>query len=148
MEQRERTSNPKSSRIEEKLDKLADDIKKLPDKRKNKLKELLDKRAHSSQEAAVLLGISFSTLRRLMKSGEIKFFRVGRGIRISAEEIERLGNSVTLQEAADILGVHSFTIRRLIKSGKLRAHRIGRPYRIARSDLELLMKSETKGSSE
>ena len=153
MESRKRSSNNENSGIKQKLDKLADDIKKLPPERQDRLKDLMGKRAYSTENAAKQLGISVSTLRRFIKVGVIEYFRVGNRIRFSSDEIERFGNVVNLKEAADILGVHALTIRRLIKSGKLRAHQIGRPYRIAISDLELFMQSEkssdtTKGHKE
>lgn len=140
MESRKRASHHEDGGINKKLDKLANDIKKLPQERKDRLKDVINQRAFSPQDASVMLGISLSTVRRLMKAGEFKFFRIGtKRIRISAEEIERFGNSVTLREAATMLGVHELTIRRLIKSGRLPATRIGRPYRIAIADLNSIM---------
>lgn len=143
MESRKRASHHENSRIKQKLDKLANDVKKLPQERQDELNKVINQRAFSPQDAAPMLGISLSTIRRLMRTGEIKFFRIGtKRIRISSEEIERFKNSVTLGSAAKILGVHGYTIQRLIKSGKLPATRIGRPYRIAISDLEQFMKSQ------
>jgi excisionase family DNA binding protein len=142
MESRKRSSNNENSGIKQKLDKLADDIKKLPPERQDRLKDLMVKRAYSTENAAKQLGISLSTLRRFIKSGAIKYFRLGKRMRISADEIEKFGNVVNLKEAADILGVHPLTVNRLIKSGRLKAYRIGRPYRIAISDLEQFMQSE------
>ena len=142
MEPRKRAPNDKG-RIAEKLDKLADDIKKLPNERKDMLKEVIHQRAYSSKDAAALLGISLSTIRRLMALGEIKFFHIGKKrIRIAADEIERFGNSLTLGASAKMLGVHNVTIRRLIKSGRLKATKIGRPYRIAIDDLESIMEGD------
>lgn len=143
MESRKRASSFSKGRIEEKLDKLANDIKKLPEERQDKLNSLINKRAYSTKDAAAQLGISVSTLRRFLRAGVISFFRVGPRIRFSSDEIERFGNVVNLKQAADLLGVHPLTVTRLIKSGKLQAHRIGRPYRIAISDLEQFMQSET-----
>lgn len=139
MAQRKRTPNNENGSVEKKLDKLADDIKKLPKTRQDQLKDLLGKRAYSPQDAVSMLGISMSTLRRLMHSGVIKFFRIGRRLRIAYDEIERFRNTVNLEEAAKILGVHPQTIRRMIVSGKLPAFRIGRPYRIAVADIEKIM---------
>lgn len=143
MEPRKHPSHNEDGSIVRKLDKLADDIKKLPEDRQDKLKELISKRAYSTKDAAAQLGISVSTLRRFLRAGVISFFRVGPRIRFQADEIERFGNVVNLKQAADILGVHPLTVTRLIKSGKLKAHRIGRPYRIVISDLEKFMQSET-----
>jgi excisionase family DNA binding protein len=142
MESRKRTPHNENGGIKQKLDKLADDIKKLPEERRDKLKDLIEKRAYSTQDAAKQLGISVSTLRRFIRSGVIAYFRIGKRIRFSADEIARFGNVVNLKEAANILGVHPLTVRLLIVNGKLPAHKIGRPYRIAISDLELFMKSE------
>jgi len=143
MESRKRSPHNKDGGIKKKLDKLVDDIKKLPTERQDKLKDLMAKRAYSTRDAAAQLGISVSTLRRFIKAGVISHFRVGPRIRFSADEIKRFGNVVNLKEAADILGVHTLTIRRLITSGKLPAHQIGRPYRIAISDIEKIMESGT-----
>lgn len=140
MESRKRASHPKGGSIDKKLDKLADDIKKLPRNRKSKLEELISNRAYSTKDAAASLGVSFSTVRRLMKNGEINFFRIGNSVKITASEVDRFSNMVNLQQAADILDVHAITIRRLIISGKLPALRIGRCYRIATSDIEKIMK--------
>lgn len=143
MESRKRPSNNEDGGIKKKLDKLAEDVKKLPPERQDRLKDLIGKRAYSTENAAKQLGISVSTLRRFLKAGVIAYFRVGNRIRFSSDEIERFGNVVNLREAADILGVHTLTVTRLIKSGKLPAHRIGRPYRISITDLEKFMESDT-----
>lgn len=139
MEQRKRPPHDEG-RIAKKLDKLADDIKKLSPERKEVLQEAITQRAYSPKDAAVLLGISLMTVRRLMASGKLKFFRIGtKRIRISADEIEPYTNTVNLCDAAKILGVHDLTIRRLIKSGRLRAIRLGHFYRIANADIEHIM---------
>jgi excisionase family DNA binding protein len=146
MESRKRASNPKNGSIKKKLDKLAEDIKKLPQDRKEKLKELIRNPAYTTKEAADRLGVSFSTVRRLMKTGEFKFFRVGNSVRIASSEVDRFFNMVTLKEASGILGVHEITIRRLIKSGKLPSFRIGRCYRIDISDIEKIMQEDTQNA--
>jgi len=142
MESRKRTPHNENGGINAKLDKLAEDIKKLPTERQDKLKGLIGMKAYSTQNAAIMLGLSVSTLRRLIRNGEIKFFRLGTRIRIDANEIERFGNMVNLKQAADILGVHGLTIRRMIKSGSLKAIKIGRPYRIEISEIERIMQVE------
>ena len=148
MASRKRAQNNENGSITEKLDKLADDIKALPKSRKEVLKDFIGKRAYSAKDAAKMLDISYSTIRRLMHAGVIKFFRINTRIRISSEEIERFANAVNLKEAAKILGVHPFTIWRMIKSGQLKASRIGRPYRISITDLEQIMKSESNITQE
>ena len=143
MESRKRTPSIKGSvDIEAKLDKLAEDISHLPDNRKEELKEMLHKKAFSVQDTAGILGISVATLRRLMRSGRIEYFRITNRIRIPAEEIERFQSNLTIGETAEILNVHPETVRRLIKSGRLPAVQIGRPFYIALADLKKLMESE------
>ena len=147
MEPRKRAPNDEG-RIAKKLDKLAEDINNLPQERQDIIKEVIHQRAYSSKDAAALLGISLSTIRRLMALGEIRFFHIGkRRIRIAADEIERFGNSLTLGASAKMLGVHNVTIRRLIKCGQLKATKIGRPYRIAISDLERVMEGNLENAN-
>ena len=124
MESRKRSPHNKDGSIKKKLDKLADDIKKLPTERQDKLKDLMTKRAYSTRDAAAQLGISVSTLRRFLKAGVISHFRVGPRIRFSADEIKRFGNVVNLKEAADILGVHTLTISALLQAVNFRRIRL------------------------
>jgi len=146
MASHERTPNSES-RIKEKLDKLCDDIEALPQHRQKKLRDLLEKKAYSCQEAADLLGISLSTIRRLIEKGHIKSFRIGSLIRVSSEEIERFGmaeDMINLAEAAKMLGVANVTIRRMMRSGKLEGFRVGMkgPWRISIQSIEKLMRGE------
>lgn len=144
MEQRKRSSRHEDGSIARKLDKLASDIKKLPPARRDKLKEVVERRAYTTQEVANILGVSYSGLRRYLLSGEIKFFRTGlRGIRISADEVERFSNLVTMKTAAEMLGVAQLTLKKLVASGRLKAYRIGRPYRISKTDIDEFMKGES-----
>lgn len=81
--------------IEERFDKLARDIKKLPPNRIEVLERLLtsmSKQVVSLREAAEILGVSVDTVRRAIKSGSIRAFQINKGgsYRISIEEIERL----------------------------------------------------------
>lgn len=150
MEPRKRTppskkssiENKRQEKVDEKLNKLAEDVKKLPPERQARFKELLTKKAYTTEEAAKQLGVSISTVRRLMRAGKIAFFKVGPRIRISLSEIDRYGDCVTLKQAADILGVHKLTVTKLIKTGQLPAHRVSWPYRIYISDLEKFMESQ------
>lgn len=80
--------------LEERLDKLADDIKQLPPDRIEALERLvisMSKRAVSLREAAEILGVSVDTIRRAIKSGSLKAFQINKGgnYRIPIEEIER-----------------------------------------------------------
>ena len=147
MASHERTPNAES-RIKNKLDKLADDIEDLPQPRKKKFRELLEKKAYSCQEAAILLGISLSTIRRLIAKGHIKSFRVGNLLRVSQEEVVRFGageDTINLLEAAKMLSVATVTIRRMMRTGKLEGFRVGMrgPWRISIKSIEDLMKGES-----
>ena len=82
------------SSIEERLDKLAKDIKRLsPDRIKalEKFLQSLSKKAISLKEAAEMMGVSKDTIRRAIKTGKLKAFQLNEGgnYRISLEEIER-----------------------------------------------------------
>ncbi|WP_445184581.1 helix-turn-helix domain-containing protein [Pseudonocardia sp. Cha107L01] len=46
--------------------------------------------AYSAAELAELIGVSDETIRRWIKNGDIKAFRIGRTVRIPAEELERI----------------------------------------------------------
>ncbi len=91
------SSDNEARSIDERLDKLAEDIKKLPPDRIEALERLvgqMSKKAVSISEAAVLLGVSIDTIRRAIKSGSVKAFQItARGnYRIPIEEIERFMN--------------------------------------------------------
>lgn len=88
------SSDDEDRSIEERLDKLAEDIRKLPPKRiaqLEKLIETMDKKVLSIREAAQILGVSQDTIRRAIKSGSLRAFQINeRGTyRIPTEEIER-----------------------------------------------------------
>lgn len=82
----------------------------------------------TAKQACAILDVSIQSLRRAISIGEIKTVRLGRYLRIPAEEIQRLtkGESALLnvQEASDLLNVSVFVIRALIKSGKIDAFRL------------------------
>jgi excisionase family DNA binding protein len=46
-----------------------------------------------------MLGVGYSTLRKMMKDGEIKFVRLGGRVLIPRSEIERVTTIATLQGA-------------------------------------------------
>jgi excisionase family DNA binding protein len=112
------------------------------EKRKIVLEELREKGLYDTKEAMALLGVSQQSLRRAIKSGRIKTVRLGRLLRITSEELEKLvrGDKVllTAQEAAEILGVSTFMIRELIKSGKIDAFRLANkgPFKIPKSEID------------
>lgn len=147
MEPRKRTSHAKDGSIDKKLDKLADDIKKLPNRRKKLLEDLMKDRLYDSKEACEILGISLPSLRRAIQLGRIKTIYVGKFLRIPAAEINRLveGQDVlNVKEAADILNVGVAMIRSLIKSGQMEAFRLADAghFKIPRKEVERFMKGE------
>lgn len=102
MESRFDSSGNEKRSIDEQLDELALSIRKLPKHRKKHLQELMEKKVYTVEETAELLHVAPITIRRAIKAGKIKAFRVGPGIRsplrISFIEIERLLGSDTLSE--------------------------------------------------
>lgn len=142
MEQCKRSSHTKSSRIKQKLDKLAEDVKNITSERQEALKELMNKRLYTSEEAAELLGLSFPSIRRAITIGRLKIVRVGRFVRIPAHEIERLlqesEGTLSVSEAAKILNINPTMVRLLIKRGELKGFRFadaGR-FRIPKNEVE------------
>jgi excisionase family DNA binding protein len=82
------------SSIDERLDKLAEDIKKLPHSRIKTLEKFvhsMGKKAISLKEAAEMMGVSKDTIRRAIKSGRLKAFQINKAgsYRVALEEIER-----------------------------------------------------------
>jgi excisionase family DNA binding protein len=80
--------------LKERLDKLAEDIKKLPPERIESLEKLIrasKKQVHSIQDVADILGVSKDTVRRAIKAGRLRAFQlVPRGMMyISQEELDR-----------------------------------------------------------
>jgi excisionase family DNA binding protein len=142
MESRKRPSRYEDGNINEKLDKLADDIKKLPAHRKKLLEDLMKKRLYDSKEVCEILGISLPSLRRAVQIGKIKTVHVGRLLRIPAEEIERLIKDdeglINVKEAANLLNVRPGTIRSFIKAGKIKAFRLADagPFKLHISEIE------------
>jgi len=126
MEQRERPSDPKGS-IKERLDRLAKDVKRLPDRRKEMLEELMKKKLLDTPEVCEILGISQPTLRRAISCGRIKAVKIGRLLRFSADEIYRLmqesEQTITPLELSEVLGCKLDIIRRALKTGKIKGFR-------------------------
>lgn len=131
MESRKRSSHATKTRIE-----------KGGEVRKQLMADLRKKRLYDSYEVCELLGISLQSLRRAIALKKVKTVRLGRFLRIPAEEVERIiqGESalLTVAEAAELLNISAFTIRLLIKSGKIKAFRLANkgPWKIAKSDIE------------
>jgi excisionase family DNA binding protein len=82
--------------MKERLDKLAEDIKKLPPERIERLEKVVNSMANrqavSLKEAAEILGVSIQTLRRAIRSGDLKAFQIVKAgnWKVPIDEIERL----------------------------------------------------------
>lgn len=98
-------SDDEASGIDKRLDKLAEDIKKLPKDRVDTLERLVktltkleessakaSKKTIGIKEAATILGVSRDTIRRAITAGTIKAVRLSKqgNWLISLEEIERV----------------------------------------------------------
>jgi excisionase family DNA binding protein len=127
MESRKRAPHVKGV-INTNREKVIDDLKK------NSL--------YDTKEACEILDISTQSLRRAISIGKIKTVRLGRYLRIPAEEIQRLtkGESALLnvQEASNLLGLSEHTIRAYIKAGKINAFRLAStgPFKIPKSEID------------
>jgi excisionase family DNA binding protein len=138
MESRKPTQgNEESERIEQ--------VKKLSEERSQFLEDLAKNRLYSSVEVCKILNISIPSLRRAIKLGRVKTIRVGKFLRITADEVNRLiGSQKTLsvKEAADILNVGVIMVRNLIKEGSIKAVRLADkgPWRIAVEEIEKFTK--------
>jgi excisionase family DNA binding protein len=80
--------------MNQRLELLTEEIKKLPPEKIEQLERLvrsLGKRALSLKEAAQMLNVSPDTVRRGIKSGSIKAFRLNKSgdYRISIEELDQ-----------------------------------------------------------
>ena len=96
MESRKRKKRSDEDRsIDARLDKLAEDIRKLPLDRIDKLEKLIhsmgEKKVLSIKEAAEILDVSVDTIRRAIKSGSLKAFQINKAgnWKITIEELER-----------------------------------------------------------
>ena len=95
MESRKREKrDEKNSSLKERLDKLAEDIRRLPPNRVDQLERLIHtmgKKVVSIKEAAEILDVSRDTIRRAIKAGSIKAIQLNREgtWRITIEELER-----------------------------------------------------------
>lgn len=122
-------------------------IKKLSEERNQFLEDLSKNRLYSSLEVCKILNISLPSLRRAIKLGRVKTIKVGKFLRITAAEVNRLiGSQKTLsvKEAADLLNVGVIMVRNLIKEGSIKAVRLADkgPWRIAVEEVEKFTKGE------
>jgi len=148
MESRFSPQDNKDSGINEKLDKLAEDVKKLPEDRAERLQELMGKDSYSIKEIAEVLGVDYHSIRRAVAKGTLKSFKVGpKTIRIPRSELEKYvqgKRAVSVAEAATILGVAPLTIRRHIDNGKIKAFRFTKrgPWLIDEAEIQRIMSVE------
>ncbi len=95
MESRKREKRSDEDRsIAERLDKLADDIRKLPPDRVDQLEKVMqsmEKKVLSLKEAAQILGCSIDTIRRAIQSGSLRAFQINKAgkWKILTEELDR-----------------------------------------------------------
>jgi excisionase family DNA binding protein len=120
-------------------------VKKLSDKRNQLLEDLTKNRLYDSVEVCKILKISIPSLRRAIKLGRIKTVYVGKFLRITAQELERLigsQNTLSVKEAANLLNVGVTAVRNLIKDGSIKALRLADkgPWRIPFEELEKFTK--------
>lgn len=89
------SSDDEDRRLDERLDKLARDIKKLSPDRVRQLEKLVKsmgkKEVVSIKEAAEILGCSVDTVRRAIQTGSLRGFQINKmgNWKIPVEEIER-----------------------------------------------------------
>ena len=125
--------------------KNVDEVEKLAASRNQKLEDLAKNRLYTSAEVCKILNISIPSLRRAMKLGRIKTIKLGRFLRIKAEEVERLvgsQNTLNVKEATALLNVGVTLVRTLIKDGSIKAVRLADkgPWRIAFEEIEKFTK--------
>lgn len=95
MESREHPERDEEDRsIKERLDRLADEIRNLPEHRIKALEKLvrsMDTKVYSLKEAAKILGVHVDTVRRSIKAGKIKAIQMVKegNWKITHEEIDR-----------------------------------------------------------
>ena len=87
-------SDDENSRLKKKLDKLAEDIKKLPPERIDQLEKFvhpMGKKVASLKEVAAMVDVSVDTVRRAIKSGGLKAFQINKSgnWKILIEEVEQ-----------------------------------------------------------
>jgi len=128
MESRLTPQDNTKGRIAKKLDKLAEDIKKLPKHRLKSLKEHMEKDSYSLTEFAKKLGVHYQTIQRAVLSGKLKSFKIGgKTIRIPRKELDKYVDgkrAYSVAEVAKKFGVIPVTIRRHIAKGQIKAFRL------------------------
>lgn len=94
------TKMTSSKKIKQRLDKLTEEIRKLPLEKIDQLEKLLNamgKKVISIKEAAEILDLSTDTVRRAIKSGSLKAFQLNKmgNWKIPIEEIERFMKGIS-----------------------------------------------------
>lgn len=127
--------------------KTNSEVENISSKRNQILDNLSKNQLYTLLDVCKILKISLPSLRRAIKLGRVKIVRVGKFLRITADELERLIGSqsaLSVKEVADLLKVGVTTVRNLIKDGKIKTLRLADkgPWRIPVEEIEKF----TKGS--
>ncbi len=96
------------------------------------------------------LGVSAMTVRRRIKSGEIRGVRFGGAWRILAPERgspSQLPEVCSVRQVANSLDVSELTVQRLIRQGRLSAFKAGRRWWIPRNVVVALLAEPIRGMS-
>ncbi len=103
------------------------------------------------REAASILGCHPYYLYAAIYEGRVKGSKLRGGVRISADEVERLiakkeclESKLSVREVSRILSCSISSVLRIIRSRKLRAELAGQSYRISAEDLERYVQSLPK----
>ncbi len=141
------SQNDENSGVNEKLDKLAEDIKNLPEERTERLRKLMEKDSYTIKEVVKVLGVNYHTVRRAVANGSLKSFRLGEKIvRIPKSELKKYvkgERAYSVAETAKMLEVSALTIRRYIDSGKIKAFRFTKrgPWLIDEAEVQRIMQT-------
>lgn len=115
------------------------------EKRKQLMSNMMENRLYDSSEVCDLLGISLQSLRRAFESKKVRFVRLGRFVRIPAEEVQKLlqGENLffTVAEASKLLNLSIFAVRMHLKSGKIKGFRFSDrgEWKIAKSEIDRIV---------
>jgi excisionase family DNA binding protein len=99
----------------------------------------LKHRWKTTDEVAIQLGVSESTVRRWLRQDKLEGQRIGRRWLVP----EQPDTELTVVEAAALVRAHPDTVRRWLAEGKLPGRRIGREWRIPKTDLINLIEQPT-----
>jgi len=111
-------------------------------KREKIITELKKNALCTVKEASEILNVSEKSVRRAIDIDKIKTVRLGRFLRIPAEEILRLAKGevtlLSVEEASNLLNISKHMVRAFIKAGKIEAFRLAKsgPYKIPKSEID------------